>query len=186
MDGVAVRPRVFSSKCLGFAACRWNGVTMPDKFIESLKPHVEFITACPEADMGLGVPRDPIRVVLAKGGYSLMQFNTKRDVTDLMKGYTENFLESMEEVDGFILKDRSPSCGIKSVKVYPGLEKSNVVETTSGFFAKGVLDKFAGVVGADAQGEPGCFNSAEPVADIHTVVKMGMAVRPRTDDPRCR
>jgi uncharacterized protein YbgA (DUF1722 family)/uncharacterized protein YbbK (DUF523 family) len=136
------RPKVFSSRCLGFAACRWNGVTIPDRFVDSLKPHVDFITTCPEADIGLGIPRDPIRIVVGEGGYNLVQFNTKREVSGLMRDFAGKYLDSMERVDGFILKDRSPSCGIKDVKVYPALDKSNVVEKTSGFFAKEVLERF--------------------------------------------
>jgi uncharacterized protein YbgA (DUF1722 family)/uncharacterized protein YbbK (DUF523 family) len=136
------RPKVFSSKCLGFAACRWNGVSIPDRFIDSLKPYVDFVTTCPEVEIGLGVPRDPIRIVFKNEIFSLMQFNTKKEVSGLMTDFAEKFLDSVDEVDGFILKDRSPSCGIKGVKVYPGLEKSNVVEKTSGFFAKEVIKRF--------------------------------------------
>lgn len=50
-----IKPKVFSSRCLGFAACRWNGVTIPDRFVEKLKPFVKYLTACPEAEIGLGI-----------------------------------------------------------------------------------------------------------------------------------
>jgi len=140
--GKLTKPKIFSSRCLGFAACRWNGETIPDRFIESLKPHVSFITECPEATIGLGVPRDPIRIVLEKDKYSLQQLNTGKDVTEEMEKFSKNFVSSIEEVDGFILKDRSPSCGLKDVKVYRSLEPGSSVGKTSGFFAKEVLDKF--------------------------------------------
>jgi len=137
-----IKPKVFSSKCLGFAACRWNGETIPDKFIESLKPHVTFITECPEVKIGLGVPRDPIRIVSEKDKYRLQQLNTGKDVTSEMEKFSKDFVASLEEVDGFILKDRSPSCGLKDVKVYRSLEPGSSVGKTNGFFAKEVLEKW--------------------------------------------
>lgn len=136
------RPRIFSSRCLGFEACRWNGVTIPDRSVESLKPFVDYVTACPEAEIGLGVPRDPIRIVFRDDKYSLVQLNTKKDVTDDMARFASGFLDSLGEVDGFILKDRSPSCGIKDVKVYPDLEPSGVILKTDGFFAREVLKRY--------------------------------------------
>ena len=102
-----VKPKLFSSKCLGFAACRWNGETIPDRFIESLKPHVNFITECPESTIGLGVPRDPIRIVLEEDEYKLQQLNTSKDITEKMVKFSKDFASSLEEIDGFILKDRS-------------------------------------------------------------------------------
>lgn len=140
--GKFIKPRIFSSKCLGFARCRWNGETIPDRFIESMKPHVTFITECPEATIGLGIPRDPIRIVAEKDKYKLKQLNTLKDVTNKMEEFSRDFLSSIEEVDGFILKDRSPSCGLKDVKVYPGLDPASSLGKTTGFFAKEVLKKF--------------------------------------------
>ncbi|MFH1878133.1 MAG: DUF523 and DUF1722 domain-containing protein [Candidatus Omnitrophota bacterium] len=137
-----IKPKVFSSKCLGFAACRWNGDTIPDRFIESLKPHVNFITECPESAIGLGVPRDPIRIVLENDKYALRQLNTSKDVTKIMEKFSKDFVSAIKETDGFILKDRSPSCGLKDVKVYRSLEPGSSTGKTSGFFAKEVLERF--------------------------------------------
>lgn len=137
-----VKPRVFASKCLGFAATRWNGATITDEFVEKLKPFVTYVTTCPEVEIGLGVPRDPIRIVLKGGKYSLMQLGTEKDVTKEMTKFARDFIDGLGEVDGFILKDRSPSCGVKEVKVYPGLEPGGVIQKTDGFFAKEVLERY--------------------------------------------
>jgi uncharacterized protein YbgA (DUF1722 family)/uncharacterized protein YbbK (DUF523 family) len=136
------KPVIFSSKCLGFAACRWNGQVVADSFIEKLKPHVTFITECPECAIGLGVPRDPIRITLDNKKYRLRQLNAGKDVTEDMETFSRNFVSTLGEVDGFILKDRSPSCGIKDVKVYRGLEKGSSIGKASGFFSKEVLEKY--------------------------------------------
>ncbi|MCM8783298.1 MAG: DUF523 and DUF1722 domain-containing protein [Candidatus Omnitrophica bacterium] len=136
------KPNIFISKCLGFANCRWNGEIIPDIFVEKLKPFVSYTTTCPECEIGLGVPRDPIRIVFKKDVYRLMQLNTGRDVTREMNEFSLDYLGSLEEIDGFILKDRSPSCGIKEVKVYPSLDSSASFKKSSGFFGKAVLNHF--------------------------------------------
>jgi uncharacterized protein YbgA (DUF1722 family)/uncharacterized protein YbbK (DUF523 family) len=140
-----VRPKVFVSRCLGFDACRWNGAIIPDKFVEKLKAHVDFVNACPEVEVGLGVPRTPVRIVLKDNVEHLIQLDTQRDVTRDMVGFSKRLLDSLRDIDGFILKDRSPSCGIKDIKVYPGIEKNNPIGRTSGFFAQAVLERFPGI-----------------------------------------
>ncbi len=142
-------PIVIVSRCLGFAACRWNGVTIPDSFIKKLEPFVEFKTVCPEVEIGLGVPRDPIRIVKKGNDLRLMQPATGRDVTRLMTDFSDGYLSSIAAVDGFILKGRSPSCGVKDVKFYPGMDKAAAVDKGSGFFAGAVLQRFAEVAVED-------------------------------------
>ena len=138
-----VKPQIVVSKCLGFAPCRWNGLTITDDFIERLKPHVDFLTVCPEVEIGLGVPRDPIRVVMQNKVHRLMQPATKSDVTEKMTQFCHAFLSSATGVDGFILKSRSPSCGIKEVKIYAGIEKSAALGKGSGFFGTAVMERFS-------------------------------------------
>jgi len=136
-------PIVVVSKCLGFEACRWNGVTIPDSFIKKLEPFVEFKTVCPEVEIGLGVPRDPIRIVKGGNSLCLMQPATGKDVTGLMTDFSDGFLSSIGDVDGFILKGKSPSCGVKEVKFYPGMDKAAAVDRGPGFFGGAVLERFA-------------------------------------------
>ena len=142
-------PIVIVSKCLGFEACRWNGMTIPDLFIKKLGPFVEFKTVCPEVEIGLGVPRNPIRVVKKGNSLRLIQPATGRDVTDSMINFSDSFLLKITEVDGSILKSRSPSCGIKDVKYYPGTEKSMAVEKGPGFFGHAVLERFPDIAVED-------------------------------------
>ncbi len=136
------KPRIVVSKCLGFAACRWNGATIPDEFISRLGPHVEYVPVCAEVEIGLGVPRDPVRVVLVDGALRLVQPATGKDFTDVMRRFAQDYVASVGAVDGFILKSRSPSCGIKDVKVYPGAGKMAASGKGTGFFAAAVLERF--------------------------------------------
>lgn len=136
------RPVVLVSKCLGFDRCRYNGVTIPCPFVESLKPHVEFITVCPEVAIGLGVPRDPIRIVRLRGKDRLIQPSTTRDVTVPMEKFSREFLDRLPLIDGALLKSRSPSCGIKDVKIFPHLARVGSIGTGAGFFGRAVRARF--------------------------------------------
>jgi len=136
------RPRVFVSKCLGFAACRWNGQTVSDHFVERLAAHVTYATACPEVEIGLGCPRDPIRVVMLDDERRLYQPATGRDVTDEMRAYAARLLDRADGLDGFLLKSRSPSCGIKDVKIRHSVENDAVLGRGAGFFGEAVLERF--------------------------------------------
>jgi uncharacterized protein YbbK (DUF523 family) len=146
MSADLARPRLCVSKCLGFAACRWNGTAVQDDFVENLKGYVDFVAVCPEAEIGLGVPRAPIRIVRKQGSaVRLVQPATGRDVSGKMKAFAKKFLASLDKVDGFILKNRSPSCGLGNVKVYPSARSSASVARTHGFFGAEVVERFAGL-----------------------------------------
>ncbi|MDY7041890.1 MAG: DUF523 domain-containing protein, partial [Chloroflexota bacterium] len=140
---VPTRPRVIVSKCLGFAPCRYNGVTINDAFVQRLQPHVTFLPVCPEMEIGLGAPRDPVRIVLMEDQLRLMQPATGADLTDRMRAFADTFLDSLTGVDGFLLKTRSPSCGTKDVKVYPGDRKVGSVAKKAGFFGGAVVGRFS-------------------------------------------
>jgi len=137
-----VRPTIIVSKCLGFAHCRYNGLTISDDFVEKLKPYVDFRPVCPEVEIGLGIPREPIRIVAADDELRLIQPATDTDVTDKMTEFTDSFLNSAGDADGFILKTRSPSCGPKDVKVYPGTGKVMSTSRGAGFFGGAVATKY--------------------------------------------
>ena len=138
------KPVVVISKCLGFDKCRYNGQTIPSKAVENLKPFVEYIPVCPEVEIGLGVPRDPIRIVLDNGEQKLTQPATGANVTLQMNRFVDDFLNKLKQVDGFILKNRSPSCGIYDVKQYNGFDKSASSSRGNGFFGQAVLDRYSG------------------------------------------
>jgi uncharacterized protein YbgA (DUF1722 family)/uncharacterized protein YbbK (DUF523 family) len=139
-----IRPRVVVSRCIEFDRCRYNGDMISSDVVRALKKHVDFEPVCAEVEIGLGVPRDPIRVATFDGELRLVQPSTELDVTDRMKSFAASYLASVGVVDGFLLKSRSPSCGIKDVKVFPGLAKQAAVARGAGFFGAAVLERFAG------------------------------------------
>jgi len=111
------KPRLVVSRCLGFEACRYNAQMIADDLIKRLQPFVEMITVCPEADIGLGTPRDPVRLVQVDKKVRMLQPATGADVTDLMHDYIGIRIKAFVGVDGFLMKGRSPSCGPSVVKV---------------------------------------------------------------------
>jgi uncharacterized protein YbgA (DUF1722 family) len=62
-----------------------------------------------------------------------------------MISFSESFLSSLNTLEGFILKSRSPSCGIKDVRIYPKAEKSPAIGRGPGFFGERVLNRFSGL-----------------------------------------
>ncbi|MGQ9543838.1 MAG: YbgA family protein [Candidatus Bathyarchaeia archaeon] len=141
-----VKPTILISKCITFENVRWNAQTIASDFVEKLKPSVNFIPVCPEVQIGLGVPRNPLRIVLVNGEKRLIQQAADLDLTQKMQNFTESFLSSLRDVDGFILKSGSPSCGFKNVKIYPNIGKSASIGRGSGFFGGAVVEKFPDLV----------------------------------------
>ena len=138
------KPVVLVSKCLEFGKVRYNAQVIPSKIVRDLEPFVEYIKVCPEVEIGLGVPRDTIRIVKINGEKRLVQPKTGRDVTEEMREFTITFLDNLLEVDGFIFKSRSPTIGIREIKVYSGIKDAAVVEKGSGFFAEQIMEKYSG------------------------------------------
>lgn len=136
------KPVILVSSCLGFSACRYNNQCIQNKLIEDLKPYVDFINICPEVEIGLGTPREPIRLILENQSIKVFQPASGMDFTDRMNAFSSDFLSSLPEVDAFILKSRSPSCGIKDVKIYSGRINGSQIEKGIGLFAEAVIKKY--------------------------------------------
>ncbi len=137
-------PTVLVSRCLEFDSVRYDAKTIPSRIVKDLEPYVNYIKVCPEVEIGLGIPRDPIRIVKSAGEYRLIQPATGRDVTEEMDRFTDQFISRLPEVDGFIFKSGSPTIGIRNIKVYSGVKDAAVIEKSSGFFANKILAKYSG------------------------------------------
>lgn len=138
------KPVVVVSACLEFENVRYDGQVIPCKIVRDLEPYVEYIKVCPEVAIGLGVPRDPIRIVKRGNEKRLIQPKTNEDITDTMNAYTTEFIKSLPDVDGFIFKSKSPTIGLQGIKVYSGIENAPVIERGSGFFADQILRAYPG------------------------------------------
>jgi uncharacterized protein YbgA (DUF1722 family)/uncharacterized protein YbbK (DUF523 family) len=137
-----VKPRIIISKCIEFDFCRFNSQIIRSEIVSKLKPHVEFLPVCPEVEIGLGVPRDPIRIIEKQKKKYLLQPSTDRDVSQQMSSFAQQFLSEQHNIDGFLLKSQSPSCGTRDVKIYPAVIHSAAIRREAGFFGEQVLARF--------------------------------------------
>jgi uncharacterized protein YbgA (DUF1722 family)/uncharacterized protein YbbK (DUF523 family) len=142
---VFVPPIVVVSKCIEFAAVRWDGQQVSSDLVQQLRDHVTFIPVCPEMAIGLGVPRDPLRLVMVADEVRLVERPTNRDVTDAMRCYAAEFLGSLKAVDGFVLKRGSPTSAIKDARVYPSTQRVSHLFKGPGVFGAEVLKRYPGL-----------------------------------------
>src|SRR5580704_4893273 len=105
------RPRVGVSSCLLGEEVRFNGGHKRDRFLtDSLDPYVDWVPYCPEVSIGLGTPREAIRLT-ADG--RLVNWSGTADHTAAMAG-----LPLPTDLDGYVFKAKSPSCGIRAIPRY--------------------------------------------------------------------
>ena len=138
-------PTVFFSRCLGFERCRWNGELIRDEFVEKLAKKVQVIHECPEMRVGLGCPREPVRVVADQPDNELYQPGTGKKFGNDMRNWAREYLQNLSEVDGYLLKSRSPSCGWKDVKVYDTFTPGSAAKSGRGIFSNAILERIDGV-----------------------------------------
>jgi len=112
--------RVGVSSCLLGARVRFDGDHKHDPYLtEILGRYVEFVPVCPEVAIGLGVPREPIRLIGdAAQPRAVDAHDATLDFTDRLSAYGRRMARALGDVSGYILKSKSPSCGLARVKVY--------------------------------------------------------------------
>ena len=114
------RLRVGISSCLLGQKVRYDGGHKRDDFVvDTLARFVTYVPVCPEVELGLGTPREPIRLEKHAGEIRLRGVRSEVDHTEAMRRYADARLDALEKEDleGYILKKDSPSCGMERVKV---------------------------------------------------------------------
>lgn len=117
----------FSKLKIGISSCllgeqvRFDGGHKRDRFVtDRLSKFVTFVPLCPEVAIGLGIPRQPIRLVHdGKETRVLGTDDQGRDVTDELICFARKTVPKLRKVSGYIFKSKSPSCGMERVKLYP-------------------------------------------------------------------
>lgn len=131
------------SACLLGQEVRYDGGHKRDRFlVDVLGAYVEWMPVCPEVEIGLGIPRDTLRLVRQDGDVRMIMTKTGEDHTQAMRAYARKRLTelSQEDLCGYVLKRDSPSCGMERVRVYG--ESSSPSKTGRGLFAEALLDRF--------------------------------------------
>lgn len=136
--------RVGISSCLLGNPVRYDGGHKLDRYLrDTLGAFVEWVPVCPEVECGLPVPREALRLVGDPADPLLVTARTAVDHTARMKAWAARRLDALagEELCGFVFKSRSPSSGMRQVKVYPrtgGVPSHGGV----GVFARAFMERF--------------------------------------------
>ncbi len=129
-----MKPTVLISACLNGLEYRYNGSSANDEVVEKIKPLFNLINVCPEVDIGLGIPRKPIRLHKINQEIKVIQEDTNLDVTYKLEDFSYKIIKKYEnKIHGVLLKAKSPSCGIANSKFYVD---GKVYGRTYGVFAK--------------------------------------------------
>lgn len=132
--------RVAISSCLLGESVRYNGGHKRSDFCaEELSKYFDLAPFCPEVAIGMGVPREAIRLV---GDWnSPRAVGTKSpslDVSESLLAYADAVKDEVLQCSGYIFMKDSPSCGLYSTKVYT--EKGTHVKKRAGLFAGRIRD----------------------------------------------
>jgi uncharacterized protein YbbK (DUF523 family) len=139
------RVRLGISACLLGREVRYNGGHKRDAFLaDVLGKYVDWVDVCPEVEVGLGTPRPSMRLLRIGRGEDaqvrLIVAETGVDHTDALRAWAARRVEELArlELDGYVLKSGSPSCGMERVELHPeeGGEPSRVAR---GLFAEALL-----------------------------------------------
>jgi uncharacterized protein YbbK (DUF523 family) len=138
-----MRLRVAISACLLGQEVRWDGGHKRDRaVVELLGPLVEWIPVCPEVELGLGVPREPIRLEAGRAtSPRLVAIESRRDLTRTMERFARRRVDDLlaQGIVGYVLKSGSPSCGIARVPVH-GARRPG-----AGVFARVLMERAPGL-----------------------------------------
>ena len=143
MKGTPERVRIGISSCLLGEEVRYDGGHKLDRFLrDTLGRYADYVPVCPEVEMGLPVPREAMRLVGKADSPRLLTNKTGVDHTEGMKKWARGKLGELakEGLCGFIFKSRSPSSGMRGVKVYTAAGMPGA--TSSGIFARAFMDRF--------------------------------------------
>ncbi|WP_090939740.1 YbgA family protein [Nonomuraea jiangxiensis] len=131
------RPRLAVSSCLLGEPVRHNGEHCRARFLtDVLAPFVDWVAICPEMELGLGAPRETLRLERSAEGPRLMTRRSRRDLTPAMTALAAGRAATLH-VDGYVFKAKSPSCGIHGIPLYAG--DTAVDRRRRGLFADAVI-----------------------------------------------
>jgi FdhD protein len=133
------RLRIGISSCLLGQRVRYDGEHKLAGCLTALEPHVEWIPVCPEVEVGMGVPREPVRLE-RRDGVRMIGIDSRRDWTADMQRWAGPRIDSLlaAGISGYVFKKNSPSCGVSSVKVF---ETDRVDPAGRGLFAQALLER---------------------------------------------
>lgn len=136
------KPRLGVSQCLLGDRVRYDAASKAHTVVlGTLAELFELVAICPEVEAGLGVPRPPVQL---SGDIAQPRLTGRDqadlDITERMQAYTTQKLAALVELDGYVFKSRSPSCGLNTTPVY--IDGICATETSRGVFARAVCQRY--------------------------------------------
>jgi uncharacterized protein YbbK (DUF523 family) len=153
-----VKPRVGISRCLLGDDVRYDGTNKRSAAVIALGEAVEWVPVCPEVEVGMGVPREPIQLVAHDDGVQsagervrLRGVQSGEDWTARMHDWAHARVAelSAQGISGFVLKARSPSCGPAGVVVHHADREAT--PTGRGLFAEALASAIPGLPMTDEE-----------------------------------
>jgi len=127
--------------------CRYDATDNYDIQLIAKLESYELIPFCPE-DYAFGSPRPTMDLIQTQRGIKAISNSTGDDLSTPVEQYARDFFDEHADIDLFIGKDRSPSCGVCSAKLYDQ-EKNLISDKETGLMAKEA--KIRGIRSLDAE-----------------------------------
>lgn len=132
--------RIGVSSCLLGLKVRFDGGHKHDSYLtNTLGEFFQWVPVCPEVEIGMGIPRESISLRKQGDAVKLLGNKSAHDYTAKMLAYSRKKVENLVDLDGYLLKKDSPSCGLERVKVHPGGGSS---KEGRGLFSQVLLERF--------------------------------------------
>jgi uncharacterized protein YbgA (DUF1722 family)/uncharacterized protein YbbK (DUF523 family) len=134
--------RIGISTCLLGQHVRYDGGHKRDAFlVETFGPLIEWVPVCPEVEVGLGTPRESMRLVKDAEGVRLVTVKTRVDHSAALRRFAVRRVAALGRLGlcGYVLKKDSPSCGMARVKVYDPAG-GMPAKTGTGLFARALME----------------------------------------------
>ena len=135
------RPRIGVSSCLLGHLVRYDGGHKQHPAVTGkLSRLFEVVTVCPETEVGMEVPREPVDLVGDPLSPRMIGRASGKDWTGALRRYGQRRAAEMEKlgVSGFVLKSDSPSCGPDRILVRT--DAGRVRRAGTGLFARALAD----------------------------------------------
>jgi len=131
--------KVAISACLVGRECRYDASHNRNDTLLSKLKDCELIEFCPE-DNAFGSPRPTMDLVEDGDSIKAISNKTNQDLSFAIEGYAKKFFDNHPDIELFIGKDRSPSCGVCSARVYDTNKDLQRLDGT-GLMAKEAKDR---------------------------------------------
>ena len=135
--------RVGISSCLLGEEVRFDAGHKRDRYLtDVLADYFEWVPVCPEVELGLGTPREPVRLERDGDEVRMRGIDSRTDHTRAMQRFSARRARELEAegLAGYVLKSKSPSCGMERVRVYG--RKGMPMKTGRGLFAEALQARF--------------------------------------------